>query len=105
MSKYAATVRWTRQPNEAFVDRRYSRAHLWIFDGGAEVPASSSPSVVRIPLSDPAGVDSEEALLASVSSCHMLFFLDSPVGRSSSSSPTRTRSKGSCRRARTAGPG
>ena len=40
------------------------------------MPASSSPSVVRVPFSDPAGVDPEEALVASLASCHMLFFLD-----------------------------
>ena len=76
MSHYVATVRWSRKPEEAFLDGRYSRAHRWSFDGGAEVPASSSPSVVRVPFSDPAGVDPEEALVASLSSCHMLFFLD-----------------------------
>ena len=76
MSKYVATIRWERKPDEPFLDGRYSRAHRWRFDGGAEVPASSSPSVVRVPFSDPAGVDPEEALLASLSSCHMLFFLD-----------------------------
>jgi organic hydroperoxide reductase OsmC/OhrA len=76
MSKYVATIRWERKPDEAFLDGRYSRAHRWSFDGGAEVPASSSPSVVRVPFSDPAGVDPEEALVASLSSCHMLFFLD-----------------------------
>lgn len=32
--------------------------------------------MVRVPFSDPAGVDPEEALVASLSSCHMLFFLD-----------------------------
>jgi len=76
LSAYAAAVRWRRQPAEPFVDGRYSRAHEWAFDGGARVPASSSPQVVRVPFSDPAGVDPEEALLASLSSCHMLFFLD-----------------------------
>jgi len=76
MSKYVATIRWTRKPDEAFLDGRYSRAHRWSFDGGAEVAASSSPSVVRVPFSDPAGIDPEEALVASLSSCHMLFFLD-----------------------------
>ena len=76
MSLYAATIRWMRKPEERFTDGRYSRAHRWTFDGGAEVPASSSPSVVRVPFSDPAGVDPEEALVASLSSCHMLFFLD-----------------------------
>ena len=76
MSTYTATIRWRRKPDERFIDGRYSRAHSWAFDGGAVVPASSSPSVVRVPFSDPAGVDPEEALVASLSSCHMLFFLD-----------------------------
>jgi organic hydroperoxide reductase OsmC/OhrA len=76
MSAYTATIRWRRKPDERFTDGKYSRAHKWAFDGGAVVPASSSPSVVRVPFSDPAGVDPEEALVASLSSCHMLFFLD-----------------------------
>ena len=76
MSIYTARVSWRRLPDERFVDGRYHRAHNWAFDGGAVVPASSSPHVVRIPFSDPAGVDPEEALVASLSSCHMLFFLD-----------------------------
>ena len=76
MSTYTANVSWRRKAGERFTDGKYSRAHRWAFDGGAVVPASSSPSVVRIPFSDPAGVDPEEALVASLSSCHMLFFLD-----------------------------
>jgi len=75
MSQYTATVVWARAPDAPFKDNRYSRAHEWRFDGGAVVPASSSPSVVRVPLSDPAGVDPEEAFVASLASCHMLFFL------------------------------
>lgn len=58
-----------------FTDNRYSRGHLWRFDGGVEVPASSSPHVVPVPLSVEAAVDPEEALVASLSSCHMLWFL------------------------------
>ena len=76
MSTYTATIHWTRRPGERFTDGKYSRAHQWAFDGGAVVPASSSPSVVRVPFSDSAGVDPEEALVAAISSCHMLFFLD-----------------------------
>lgn len=72
---YGATILWTRG-EQRFVDRRYSRAHRWLFDGGADVPASSSPLVVPLPLSDAAGVDPEEAFVASLASCHMLFFLD-----------------------------
>ena len=76
MSAYTAAVRWRRKPAEAFLDGRYSRAHEWAFDGGVRVPASSSPHVVPLPFSDPAGGEPEEALVASLASCHMLFFLD-----------------------------
>lgn len=75
MSSHIATVEWQRA-GAAFVDNRYSRAHQWQFDGGAVVPASSSPHVVKVPLSDPANVDPEEAFVAALSSCHMLWFLD-----------------------------
>lgn len=74
MHRYEATVSW-RRGDQAFRDNRYSRAHEWIFDGGARVPASSSPAHVPVPMSDAAGVDPEEALVAAASSCHMLFFL------------------------------
>ena len=76
MATYTATIRWNRTASEAFTDGRYSRVHSWTFDGGAVVAASSSPHVVPMPFSDPAGVDPEEAFVASLSSCHMLFFLD-----------------------------
>ncbi len=59
-----------------FQGKRYSRAHTWTFDGGVVVPASSSPHVVPLPMSDAAAVDPEEAFVASLSSCHMLWFLD-----------------------------
>lgn len=74
MSRYTATVEWTRD-EAAFTDNRYSRAHAWTFDGGAVVPASASPQVVPLPLSRAENVDPEEAFVASVSSCHMLWFL------------------------------
>jgi len=72
--EYHATVEWQRQ-DVAFLDNRYSRGHVWRFDGGVEVPASSAPSSVPLPYSVAAAVDPEEALVAAVSSCHMLFFL------------------------------
>jgi organic hydroperoxide reductase OsmC/OhrA len=74
MHRYTATIRWERGA-QLFTDQRYSRAHAWRFDGGAEVRGSSSPLSVRVPYSDPAAVDPEEAFVASLSSCHMLFFL------------------------------
>ena len=73
MGNHGATVSWESDGN--FRSGKYSRAHEWRFDGGAVVRGSSSPSVVPVPLSDPAGVDPEEALIASASSCHMLWFL------------------------------
>jgi len=76
MSTYTATVRWTRDPSTDFAKGQYSRAHEWAFDGGAVVPASPSPHVVPAPWSDQAGIDPEEAFVASLSSCHMLFFVD-----------------------------
>jgi organic hydroperoxide reductase OsmC/OhrA len=75
LASYEATVRWQRRPDEHFVDGRYSRAHEWQFDGGARVQASASPHVVKVPFSDPSGVDPEEAFVAAIASCHMLFFL------------------------------
>lgn len=74
MSQYVATVVWERE-GQTFTDNRYSRRHLWQFDGGAEVVASSAPSSVPLPYSDPSAVDPEEAVVAATSSCHMLFFL------------------------------
>ena len=76
MSEYSAKVIWERREGDLYTDRKYSRAHRWEFDGGTTVPASPSPQVVPAPMSDPAGVDPEEAFVASVSSCHMLFFLE-----------------------------
>jgi organic hydroperoxide reductase OsmC/OhrA len=76
MSTYTATIRWTRSGDSDFAKGQYSRAHQWAFDGGATVPASPSPHIVPAPWSDPSGVDPEEAFIASLASCHMLFFVD-----------------------------
>jgi organic hydroperoxide reductase OsmC/OhrA len=76
VSTYTATIRWTRDPTTDFAKGQYSRAHEWVFDGGLTVPASPSPHIVPAPWNDPAGVDPEEAFVASLSSCHMLFFVD-----------------------------
>ncbi|MDD3763812.1 MAG: OsmC family protein [Nevskiales bacterium] len=72
---YRATIDWRLGEGESFVGNRYSRRHQWHFDGGVSVPASAAPGVVPVPLSDPAAVDPEEAFVAALSSCHMLFFL------------------------------
>ena len=74
MSEYAAEVLWDRAGQD-FLSGRYSRRHVLRFDGGAEVPGSSSPHVVPLPMSDASAVDPEEAFVAALASCHMLFFL------------------------------
>lgn len=76
MSTYTATIRWSRKGEGDFSKGHYSRAHEWVFDGGVTVPASPSPHIVPAPWSDEAGVDPEEAFVASLSACHMLFFVD-----------------------------
>ncbi len=75
MAAHDAVIEWKMGEGD-FVAGRYSRAHTLSFDGGAVVAASASPSVVRAPWSDPTGVDPEEMLVAALSSCHMLWFLD-----------------------------
>lgn len=74
MSEYLASIKWKRD-GQSFADNKYSRAHLWEFDGGVTVPASASPHLVPPPFSVAASVDPEEAFVASLCSCHMLFFL------------------------------
>ncbi|HET9957793.1 MAG TPA: OsmC family protein [Polyangiaceae bacterium] len=74
MSEHKAWVEWQLADGD-FSAGQYSREHTWRFDGGLSVPASPSPSVVRVPYSNPAHVDPEEAFVASISSCHMLTFL------------------------------
>ena len=71
---YSATVAWERD-GATFTDNRYSRGHRWEFDGGVRVPASASPHSVPLPLSVVEAVDPEEAFVAAVASCHMLWFL------------------------------
>jgi organic hydroperoxide reductase OsmC/OhrA len=80
MAQYSAEIIWERG-EAVFTDNRYPRRHRWRFDGGLEVPGSSSPHSVPVPLSDPGAVDPEEALIAALSSCHMLWFLAIAVKR------------------------
>jgi organic hydroperoxide reductase OsmC/OhrA len=78
MSEHSATIRWSRAPSTspaAFTGKRYSRVHEWRFDGGAVVAAAASPHIVPPEHTDAAGVDPEEAFVASLSSCHLLWFL------------------------------
>ena len=80
MAEYSAEVLWCRDEQD-FLGKRYSRRHLLRFDGGVELAASSSPHVVPVPMSDPAAVDPEEAFVASLASCHLLWFLSIAADR------------------------
>ena len=74
MGTYTADLEWVRGDQD-FLGNEYSRRHRIRFDGGVEIAGSSSPHVVPVPRSDPSAVDPEEAFVASISSCHMLWFL------------------------------
>ncbi|MDI6025429.1 OsmC family protein [Corticibacterium sp. UT-5YL-CI-8] len=76
MSVYTAEVSWKPDEGDHFTLGRYTRVHEIAFDGGTTLIASASPSVVPLPFSSDAAVDPEEMFVASLSSCHMLWFLD-----------------------------
>lgn len=75
MSNHTARLVWSR--STATMDpRTYSRDHQWTFDGGVTVDVSAAPGgVVPAATIGAATVDPEEAVVAALSSCHMLFFL------------------------------
>jgi organic hydroperoxide reductase OsmC/OhrA len=81
MATYTTQLQWQRGADESFTDQRYSRRHILRFDGGVVLPASSSPTVVPLPMSDAAAVDPEELFVASLASCHMLWFLSLAAAR------------------------
>jgi organic hydroperoxide reductase OsmC/OhrA len=70
MTEHLATIRWNRTSAD-FAPKTYNRAHSWTFDSGVVVPASAAP----LYRGDADRVDPEEALVAALSSCHMLSFL------------------------------
>jgi organic hydroperoxide reductase OsmC/OhrA len=80
MATYSAEVIWSRGDQD-FIDNKYSRRHVLRFDAGMDVPGSSSPHVVPVPYSDTSAIDPEEMLVASLSSCHMLWFLSIAANR------------------------
>jgi organic hydroperoxide reductase OsmC/OhrA len=77
MSEHKASIQWDRGGTGGadFLKGRFSRAHNWSFDGGLTIAASASPSVVPAAYCNVAGVDPEEAFVASIASCHMLTYI------------------------------
>jgi organic hydroperoxide reductase OsmC/OhrA len=75
MSVHRATIEWSLDGGD-FIKRRYSRAHTLGFDGGLTVAGTPSPHIVPAPFSRADAVDPEAMFTASLSACHMLWFLD-----------------------------
>ena len=75
MSVHRASVEWTLDGGD-FPHRRYSRAHTLSIEGDVTLAGSPSPHIVPAPWSRPDAVDPEAMFTASLSACHMLWFLD-----------------------------
>ena len=74
MSDHRATIEWSRD-GQQFVYETYSRKHVLRFDGGITVPGNAAPGNIPQTVAPAPGVDPEQAFVASLSSCHMLWFL------------------------------
>ena len=72
MSEHRATVEWNR--DGAFDYATYSRRHELRFDG-ISVPGNAAPGNIPPSVKKQQGVDPEQAFVAALSSCHMLWFL------------------------------
>ncbi|MDE2039040.1 MAG: OsmC family protein [Elusimicrobia bacterium] len=70
MSEHKIAVEWKRTSADFNYDS-YNRAHQVDFLNGVRLPASAAAAFKG----DPDRVDPEQALLAALSSCHMLTFL------------------------------
>ena len=70
MSEHKIRLSWHRTGGE-FSPGGHNRNHVVRFEGGQRTMFSAAPSFGG----DPAWVDPEEALVAALSSCHMLTFL------------------------------
>src|ERR1043165_9009669 len=70
MTEHSIGLEWKRE-SEKFTYDTYNRDHFVTFQGGARMPVSAAPAY----RGNPALVNPEEALVAALSSCHMLTFL------------------------------
>lgn len=73
MSEHRATVEWQRSGE--FRYEKYSRAHEIRFHDGLKLPGSAAPANIPPTAAGAPGVDPEQAFVAALSSCHMLWFL------------------------------
>lgn len=70
MSEHKINLSWNKQ-SQSFGYEDYNRDHQWDFGEGLVINASSAPEF----LGNPQYADPERAFAASISSCHMLFFI------------------------------
>lgn len=69
---YSVSIRWTGNDGHGTRDyRSYRRDHIIVKYGGPEIPGSSDPAF----RGDPTRYNPEELLVASLSTCHMLWYL------------------------------
>ena len=73
MSEYRATVEW--QLEGEFEYATYSRAHAIDFGHGIGLPGNAAPGNVPRTVQWTPGADPEQQFVASLSTCHMLWFL------------------------------
>jgi organic hydroperoxide reductase OsmC/OhrA len=70
--RYATQVTWTGNTGEGTKTYKgYRREHVIVVEGKPEIPASSDPNF----RGDATRYNPEELLVASLSSCHMLWYL------------------------------
>jgi len=73
VSEHRATVQWKRQGDFAYAT--YSRMHEVRFESGVSFPGRASPGNIPKSAQPGPGIDPEEAFVAAISQCHMLWFL------------------------------
>jgi organic hydroperoxide reductase OsmC/OhrA len=74
MSEFHASIEWRRSTPD-FAYETYDRSHSWKFAERIVVPAAAAPANVPASAPHATGVDPEQAFVASLSACHMLWFL------------------------------
>jgi organic hydroperoxide reductase OsmC/OhrA len=73
MSEHRAKVEWTL--NGPFDYETYPRLHRVGFGAGIHYPGTAAPANIPASVPPAPGVDPEQAFVASLSACHMLWFL------------------------------
>jgi organic hydroperoxide reductase OsmC/OhrA len=74
MSRHEATVEWRRLTPD-FDTRTYDRGHWLAFPGEIRVPGTAARNNIPATAPHSPGIDPEQAFVAALSSCHMLWFL------------------------------